>query len=161
MVEPHRHEGVFICRGKEDALVTKNLVPGESVYGEKRVSISEGDDRIEYQTWNPFHSKLAAAVLGGVDQIHIKWGAKVLYLGAASGTTISHVSDIVGWDGLVYAVEFSHHSGLTSSTWPRRGPTLFLELKMLDTHTNTTCLSQWWMSSLPMWPSQTKPELWP
>ncbi|XP_053771924.1 rRNA 2'-O-methyltransferase fibrillarin isoform X1 [Desmodus rotundus] len=42
MVEPHRHEGVFICRGKEDALVTKNLVPGESVYGEKRVSISDG-----------------------------------------------------------------------------------------------------------------------
>ncbi|EHA99104.1 rRNA 2'-O-methyltransferase fibrillarin, partial [Heterocephalus glaber] len=111
MVEPHRHEGVFICRGKEDALVTKNLVPGESVYGEKRVSISEGDDKIEYRAWNPFRSKLAAAILGGVDQIHIKPGAKVLYLGAASGTTVSHVSDIVGLDGLVYAVEFSHRSG--------------------------------------------------
>ncbi|OWK15729.1 FBL [Cervus elaphus hippelaphus] len=107
MVEPHRHEGVFICRGKEDALVTKNLVPGESVYGEKR----EGDDKIEYRAWNPFRSKLAAAILGGVDQIHIKPGAKVLYLGAASGTTVSHVSDIVGPDGLVYAVEFSHRSG--------------------------------------------------
>ncbi|XP_005414141.1 PREDICTED: rRNA 2'-O-methyltransferase fibrillarin [Chinchilla lanigera] len=111
MVEPHRHEGVFICRGKEDALVTKNLVPGESVYGEKRVSVSEGDDKIEYRAWNPFRSKLAAAILGGVDQIHIKPGAKVLYLGAASGTTVSHVSDIVGLDGLVYAVEFSHRSG--------------------------------------------------
>ncbi|XP_046934009.1 rRNA 2'-O-methyltransferase fibrillarin [Lynx rufus] len=111
MVEPHRHEGVFICRGKEDALVTKNLVPGESVYGEKRVSISEGDDKIEYRAWNPFRSKLAAAILGGVDQIHIKPGVKVLYLGAASGTTVSHVSDIVGPDGLVYAVEFSHRSG--------------------------------------------------
>ncbi|XP_076987994.1 rRNA 2'-O-methyltransferase fibrillarin [Tamandua tetradactyla] len=111
MVEPHRHEGVFICRGKEDALVTKNLVPGESVYGEKRVSISEGDDKIEYRAWNPFRSKLAAAILGGVDQIHIRPGAKVLYLGAASGTTVSHVSDIVGPDGLVYAVEFSHRSG--------------------------------------------------
>nr|CAA80307.1 fibrillarin [Mus musculus] len=111
MVEPHRHEGVFICRGKEDALFTKNLVPGESVYGEKRVSISEGDDTIEYRAWNPFRSKLAAAILGGVDQIHIKPGAKVLYLGAASGTTVSHVSDIVGPDGLVYAVEFSHRSG--------------------------------------------------
>ncbi|XP_003802172.1 rRNA 2'-O-methyltransferase fibrillarin [Otolemur garnettii] len=111
MVEPHRHEGVFICRGKEDALVTKNLVPGESVYGEKRVSISEGDDKIEYRAWNPFRSKLAAAILGGIDQIHIKPGAKVLYLGAASGTTVSHVSDIVGPDGLVYAVEFSHRSG--------------------------------------------------
>ena len=38
VVEKHRHEGVFIARGKEDALVTKNMVPGESVYGEKRVA---------------------------------------------------------------------------------------------------------------------------
>ena len=56
----------------------------------------EGDDKIEYRAWNPFRSKLAAAILGGVDQIHIKPGTKVLYLGAASGTTVSHVSDIVG-----------------------------------------------------------------
>ena len=46
--------------------------------------------------WNPFRSKLAAAILGGVDQIHMPPGSKVLYLGAASGTTVSHVSDIVG-----------------------------------------------------------------
>lgn len=39
MVEPHRHEGVFIGRGKEDVLCTRNLVPGESVYGEKRISV--------------------------------------------------------------------------------------------------------------------------
>ncbi len=31
--------GVFICRGKEDALVTKNMVIGESVYGEKRINV--------------------------------------------------------------------------------------------------------------------------
>lgn len=36
-INPHRHEGIFISKGKEDSLVTKNLVPGESVYGEKRV----------------------------------------------------------------------------------------------------------------------------
>uniref|UniRef100_A0A672H6U5 rRNA 2'-O-methyltransferase fibrillarin n=1 Tax=Salarias fasciatus TaxID=181472 RepID=A0A672H6U5_SALFA len=103
--------GVFICRGKEDALVTRNMVVGESVYGEKRLSVEEGETKIEYRAWNPFRSKLAAAILGGVDQIHIKPGAKVMYLGAASGTTVSHVSDIVGPDGLVYAVEFSHRSG--------------------------------------------------
>ncbi|OCT73588.1 hypothetical protein XELAEV_18036567mg, partial [Xenopus laevis] len=111
IVEPHRHEGIFICRGKEDALVTKNLVPGESVYGEKRISVEDGEIKTEYRAWNPFRSKIAAAILGGVDQIHIKPGAKVLYLGAASGTTVSHVSDIVGPEGLVYAVEFSHRSG--------------------------------------------------
>ncbi|KAL6462413.1 hypothetical protein MHYP_G00288350 [Metynnis hypsauchen] len=96
---------------KEDALVTKNMVLGESVYGEKRISVEEGETKIEYRAWNPFRSKLAAAILGGVDQIHIKPGAKVMYLGAASGTTVSHVSDIVGPEGLVYAVEFSHRSG--------------------------------------------------
>ena len=47
------------------------------------------------QTWR-FRSKLAAAILGGVDKIHIAPGSKVLYLGAASGTSVSHVSDIVG-----------------------------------------------------------------
>uniref|UniRef100_A0A8V5HE23 rRNA 2'-O-methyltransferase fibrillarin n=1 Tax=Melopsittacus undulatus TaxID=13146 RepID=A0A8V5HE23_MELUD len=103
--------GVFICRGREDALVTRNLVPGESVYGEKRISVEDGDSKVEYRAWNPFRSKLAAAILGGIDQIHIQPGAKVLYLGAASGTTVSHVSDIVGLEGLVYAVEFSHRSG--------------------------------------------------
>lgn len=61
--------------------------------------------------WNPFRSKLAAAILGGIGNIYIKPGTKVLYLGAASGTTVSHVSDIVGLEGLVYAVEFSHRSG--------------------------------------------------
>ncbi|KAI9275788.1 Fibrillarin-domain-containing protein [Phascolomyces articulosus] len=112
IIEPHRHEGIFIARGKEDLLVTKNLVPGESVYGEKRISVDgpEGT-KVEYRVWNPFRSKLAAAVLGGVDHIHIAPGKKVLYLGAASGTSVSHVADIVGPQGAVYAVEFSHRSG--------------------------------------------------
>ncbi|KAL6541560.1 fibrillarin [Orobanche gracilis] len=112
VVEPHKHDGVFIAKGKEDALCTKNMVPGEAVYNEKRVSIqSEDGKKIEYRVWNPFRSKLAAAILGGVDNIWIKPGARVLYLGAASGTTVSHVSDIVGPDGMVFAVEFSHRSG--------------------------------------------------
>lgn len=108
LVEPHpRFGGVFVARGKEDALATKNLVPGESVYGEKRISV----DTVEYRTWNPFRSKLGAAILAGVGEIHITPGCKVLYLGAASGTTVSHVSDMVGPEGRVYAVEFSQRSG--------------------------------------------------
>ena len=39
VIKPHRHEGVFFAKGKEDALVTKNLVPGEAVYNEKRISV--------------------------------------------------------------------------------------------------------------------------
>jgi len=113
IIEPHKHEGIFIAKGKESMLVTKNLVPGESVYGEKRISIETGEDggKIEYRVWNPFRSKLAAGVLGGMDKIFIVPGAKVLYLGAASGTSVSHVADIVGPEGVVYAVEFSPRSG--------------------------------------------------
>jgi rRNA 2'-O-methyltransferase fibrillarin len=112
IIEPHRHEGIFVARGKEDLLVTKNLVPGEAVYGEKRISVEGADGtKIEYRVWNPFRSKIAAGILGGVDHIHIAPGKKVLYLGAASGTSVSHVADVVGPEGAVYAVEFSHRSG--------------------------------------------------
>ncbi|KAL5511597.1 NOP1 [Sanghuangporus vaninii] len=113
IIEPHKHEGVFIAKGKEHMLVTKNLVPGESVYGEKRITIDSGEDggKVEYRVWNPFRSKLAAGILGGVEDIYIAPGKKVLYLGAASGTSVSHVADVVGQDGVVYAVEFSNRSG--------------------------------------------------
>lgn len=89
------------------------MVPGESVYNEKRISVEDKQtgEKVEYRVWNPFRSKIAAGVIGGVSDIFIKPGAKVLYLGAASGTTVSHVSDIIGSEGVVYAVEFSHRSG--------------------------------------------------
>ena len=123
--EPHRHPGVFVARGKEDLLVTKNLTPGEAVYGEKRIAIdtptpvadaaTNGEapttTKTEYRVWNPFRSKFAAGILGGLEEIFMKPGAKVLYLGAASGTSVSHVADIVGPTGTVFAVEFSHRSG--------------------------------------------------
>jgi rRNA 2'-O-methyltransferase fibrillarin len=54
---------------------------------------------------------LASAILRGVKNIYMGPGSKVLYLGAASGTTVSHVSDLVGPTGCVYAVEFSPRSG--------------------------------------------------
>ncbi len=117
LIEAHRHEGVFIARGKDDALVTLNSTPGKDVYGEKRISVdgpvgADGNPtKVEYRVWNPFRSKLAAAILGNVDNIHIKPGAKVLYIGASAGTTVSHVSDIVGPSGVVYAVEFAHRMG--------------------------------------------------
>lgn len=63
VIEPHRHEGVFIARGKEDALVTLNSTPGVAVYGEKRISVESppGPDgnavKVEYRVWNPFRSK--------------------------------------------------------------------------------------------------------
>ena len=40
VVEKHRHDGVFVATGgKDDAIVTRNLDPGHSVYGEKRIAV--------------------------------------------------------------------------------------------------------------------------
>lgn len=80
---------------------TPNLVKGQTVYGEKLVKI---DDE-EYRVWDPFRSKLAAALKKGLRDFPINPGDKILYLGASTGTTVSHVSDLVGNKGLVFAVE--------------------------------------------------------
>jgi fibrillarin-like pre-rRNA processing protein len=82
-------------------LATPNLVEGLTVYGEKLVKI---DDE-EYRIWDPFRSKLAAALKKGLRDFPIGFGDKILYLGASTGTTVSHVSDLVGNKGLVFAVE--------------------------------------------------------
>jgi len=123
VVEPHRHGGIFIGRGKEDMLLTKNLTPGENVYKEKLVSIDNADGtKSEFRVWNPFRSKLAAGVLGGLDEVFMGPGKKVLYLGAASGTSVSHVADIVGPEGVVYAVEFSHRPGRDLISMAKKRP---------------------------------------
>jgi fibrillarin-like pre-rRNA processing protein len=87
-------------------LTTKNLTPGRNVYGEKLIKYKG----VEYRLWDPFRSKLAAAILKNLKNVPIKPSHKVLYLGAASGTTASHVSDIVGEKGHVYCVEFASRS---------------------------------------------------
>ncbi|KAJ0966634.1 hypothetical protein J5N97_023551 [Dioscorea zingiberensis] len=112
VVVPHRHDGVFIAKGEEYALCTKSMVVGESVYGENLLTVQNEDGtKVEYRVWDPFLSKLAGAIIEDVDDLWIVPGAHVLYLGAASGTTVSHVSDIVGPMGVVYAVELSYWSG--------------------------------------------------
>lgn len=84
-------------------LLTRNLVPGMRVYNEELV-LKGG---VEYRTWDPFRSKFAAAILKGLPDNIIVEGSKVLYLGASTGTTVSHVSDLVGPQGLVIGVEFA------------------------------------------------------
>ena len=86
----------------DDHLATQNLTPTFNVYGEKLVNINGSEFRI----WNQRRSKLAAAILNGLKIFPFKKDSKVLYLGASSGTTPSHISDIAS-QGLVYCVEFS------------------------------------------------------
>jgi fibrillarin-like pre-rRNA processing protein len=108
-VKPHpSFAGIYIATFEDGAerLATMNLTPGRNVYGERLV-VWEG---VEYRVWDTFRSKLAAAILKGLKTVPIKPNHKVLYLGAASGTTASHVSDVVGMSGHVYCVEFSARS---------------------------------------------------
>jgi rRNA 2'-O-methyltransferase fibrillarin len=132
IVEPHRLPGVFVGKGKEEVLCTLNMVPGESVYGEPRVPVESRNNvngaieiiKTEYRVWNCFRSKLAACIYNGVDEIYMKPGSKVLYLGAASGTTVSHVSDLVGPEGMVFAVEYSHRSGRDLVNMSKKRPNI-------------------------------------
>ena len=87
-------------------LGTKNLAPGRNVYGERLIHVKG----FEYRVWDAFRSKLAGAILKGLKTVPILPGNKVLYLGAASGTTPSHISDVVGENGHVYCVEFAQRS---------------------------------------------------
>jgi fibrillarin-like pre-rRNA processing protein len=87
-------------------LGTKNLTPGLHVYGERLIKFKGS----EYRVWDAFRSKLAGAIIKGLQTVPIGAGSKVLYLGAASGTTPSHVSDIVGESGHVYCIEFAQRS---------------------------------------------------
>jgi fibrillarin-like pre-rRNA processing protein len=85
----------------EKKLATENLVVGNQVYKEKLIT-KKG---IEYRLWDPFRSKLAAALMNGLEIFPFKNKSTVLYLGVSTGTTVSHISDIVGLDGMIFGVE--------------------------------------------------------
>ena len=85
----------------EKKLATENLIPKNQVYNEKLVKIKG----TEYRIWNPFRSKLAATIMNGLRDFPFMQKSSVLYLGVSTGTTISHISDIVGQNGIIFGVE--------------------------------------------------------
>jgi rRNA 2'-O-methyltransferase fibrillarin len=176
-IKPHNLEGVYVITSDKEFIATKNLTPGESIYGEQLIKIEENrkkennekekeKDKVkdkekeenmenqktkvyeesssendicpinikspndssseseiciikhkvlnEYRVWNKFYSKLGASIENGINYIYIKKGSKVLYLGAGndSYSTITHISDLVGEEGKIYAVEISEIKGI-------------------------------------------------
>lgn len=83
-------------------LYTRNLVPGKAVYGEGLST----EDGVEYRKWDATRSKLAAYLKRGGRAWPFAATSTVLYLGAGSGTTVSHVSDICA-EGSIVAIEIS------------------------------------------------------
>ncbi|MEM0093024.1 MAG: fibrillarin-like rRNA/tRNA 2'-O-methyltransferase [Thermofilum sp.] len=105
-VEPHeKFPGVYWIEFEDGSkrLATVNLAPRVRVYGEQLV-VMGGQ---EYRVWNPYRSKLAGAIMKNLSINPIAPGSRILYLGTASGTTPSHISDIIGPRGVLYGVEFA------------------------------------------------------
>lgn len=100
--------GIFWVRtGGERRLATENLVVDNKTYKEELV-LKKG---IQYRVWDPFRSKLAAAIMNGLEEFPFRDGSSVLYLGVSTGTTVSHISDIVGPGGIIFGVD--HASRVT------------------------------------------------
>ncbi|MDQ4073198.1 MAG: fibrillarin-like rRNA/tRNA 2'-O-methyltransferase [Thermoproteota archaeon] len=100
------YDGAFVImvdNSGQKHLATQNLLINNSVYGEKIVPIED----LQYRLWDPFRSKLAGGIMKNLKEIPIRQSSKLLYLGASTGTTVSHLSDIVGNKGIVFAVESS------------------------------------------------------
>jgi len=87
-------------------IFTENPKPckGIKVYNEKLVKYKNK----ELRSWNPYRSKFAAAILKGLS-VKLLPNSNVLYLGASTGTTVSHISDILK-EGTIYAIENSPFS---------------------------------------------------
>ena len=102
-------KGVYETKvGGRTVLLTKNLLPGKTVYGESLYYDKDDQgNKVEYREWVPKRSKLGAALMKDVSQIGMKENDYVLYLGCSTGTTVSHVSDIIGPNGLVFALDFA------------------------------------------------------
>ncbi len=83
-------------------LATQNMIKGTSVYGERLFQTEFG----ELREFSFKRSKVAASILQNMTIDNLKRNSKVLYLGASSGTTVSHISDIVT-EGIVFAIEFA------------------------------------------------------
>lgn len=83
-------------------LFTRNLVPGKTVYGEG-LAVQDG---VEYRKWDATRSKLAAYLKLGGRVWPYRASSSLLYLGAGSGTTVSHISDICS-EGRLIAIEIA------------------------------------------------------
>ncbi len=96
--------GIFMQEERfRKKIYTRNLVPGKKAHKENLFE----HNGVEYREWTPLRSKLAAGILKGIKVPPIREGSVVLYLGASTGNTVSFVSDILGPEGMVFAVEFA------------------------------------------------------
>ena len=84
----------------EKKLATLSNVSTNQDYKENLVEMNGK----QYSIWNPYMSKLAAAIINGMEIFPILKKTKILYLDPTSEKTIKHISDIVGINGKIFVV---------------------------------------------------------
>lgn len=118
------YPGLSVARGPpvdRPTYWTRALGDPPEVYGER---VRRAEETV-WRAMDPHRSKLGAAFCRELRELPLAPGANVLYLGAASGTTASHVADLVGRKGAVYAVEKSPRPFQKLLGVARRWPNLY------------------------------------
>ena len=105
--------------GNEEQLATKNIVKGTKTRKEKIVIVNNE----EFLEWNPYKSKLAAAIRSGLQILPIIKNSKVVCINPLEESTILHISNIVGSGGSVFVIDVN------------KNKKSFLN-KLVDTHEN-------------------------
>ena len=105
--------------GNEEQLATKNIVEGTKTHKEKIVIVNDE----EFLEWNPYKSKLAAAIRNGLQILPIIKNSKVVCINPLEESTILHISNIVGSNGSVFVIDIN------------KNKKSFLN-KLVDTHKN-------------------------
>ena len=105
--------------GDKEQLATKNIVEGTKTHKEKIVIVNDE----EFLEWNPYKSKLAAAIRNGLQILPIIKNSKVVCINPLEESTILHISNIVGSKGSVFVIDVD------------KNKKSFLN-KLVDTHKN-------------------------
>jgi len=103
----------------KEQLTTKNIVEGTKTHKEKIVIVNDE----EFLEWNPYKSKLAAAIRNGLQILPIIKNSKVVCINPLEDSTILHISNIVGSNGSVFVIDIN------------KNKKSFLN-KLVDTHKN-------------------------
>ena len=105
-MEETKDKGIYMETGRRVRFYTINLVPGQKVYDE-RLFREKG---VEFREWSVHKSKIGAALAKNICPLGIKENDYILYLGVASGTTASHLSDMIGLKGLIFGIDIAPRS---------------------------------------------------
>ena len=82
--------------------------------GKKLATLNNSNEN-EYRVWKPYRSKLAAAIINGIEIFPILKKSKIIYFGTLENT-INHISDIVGAEGEIFVAKNNESTDFLKKT---------------------------------------------